>query len=80
MIYLYTGTPGSGKSYHTAQDIVRKTRKKKNNKVIANFPVVIDNMHNFIFKDTLDMTASFFENFAKQNHVPYKESSNPYYY
>lgn len=36
-IWLYTGTPGSGKSYHAARDIV--TRLKKGGGLIANFPV-----------------------------------------
>lgn len=37
MIYLYSGTPGSGKSLHTAKDIVSKLRR--GHRVIANFPV-----------------------------------------
>lgn len=37
MIYLYSGTPGSGKSLHTAKDIVRKLRR--GHRVIANFQV-----------------------------------------
>lgn len=73
MIYLYTGTPGSGKSYHTAQQIIYKTRKKKENKVIANFTVVIKNQENFTYIDTLDMTPEFFYRFAEENHVQHKE-------
>lgn len=45
MIYLYSGTPGSGKSYHAAADIYyRLKRSKKTNRyrVIANFPVATD--------------------------------------
>lgn len=45
MIYLYSGTPGSGKSLHTARDIVNKLRRKQN--VIANFAINLD-----IVKDT----------------------------
>lgn len=26
-IWLYTGTPGSGKSYHAARDIVKRLKK-----------------------------------------------------
>ncbi len=37
MITLYTGTPGSGKSYHAARDIVSWLKKGK--PLIANFPV-----------------------------------------
>lgn len=36
-IWLYTGTPGSGKSFHAAQDIVRRLKKKGG--LICNFPV-----------------------------------------
>ncbi len=36
-IWLYTGTPGSGKSYHAARDIVH--RLKKGGALICNFPV-----------------------------------------
>ena len=36
-IWLYTGTPGSGKSYHAAKDIV--SRLKRPGGLICNFPV-----------------------------------------
>lgn len=36
-IYLYTGTPGSGKSAHMAKDIITKLRRRQN--VIANFQI-----------------------------------------
>lgn len=36
-IWLYSGTPGSGKSFHAAKDIVR--RLKKGGGLICNFPV-----------------------------------------
>ena len=39
MIYLYTGTPGSGKSYHSIEDILGYLWTKRN--VIANFPFII---------------------------------------
>lgn len=40
MIYLYSGTPGSGKSLHMARDILSKLRRKQN--VICNFPINLD--------------------------------------
>lgn len=40
MIYLYSGTPGSGKSLDVASDIMKKLRRGKN--VIANFPIDLD--------------------------------------
>lgn len=36
-IWLYTGTPGSGKSFHAAKDIV--SRLKRPGGLIANFPI-----------------------------------------
>lgn len=40
MIWLYTGTPRSGKSYHIARDIYRVLNRGGN--VIANFPINLD--------------------------------------
>lgn len=37
MIYLYSGTPGSGKSYHALVNIRRQIRRKR--PVLTNFPV-----------------------------------------
>lgn len=40
MIYLYSGTPGSGKSLHQAKDIYDWLRKGK--VVIANFDIDVN--------------------------------------
>lgn len=40
MIYMYSGTPGSGKSYHMAKDICMYYRKGRN--IFCNFEVNID--------------------------------------
>lgn len=40
MIYLYSGTPGSGKSLHASKDIIQKLRRKQS--VIANFDINLD--------------------------------------
>lgn len=40
MIFLYTGTPGSGKSLHMAKDIIERLKKGSN--VIGNFPIFDD--------------------------------------
>lgn len=43
MIYLYTGTPGSGKSLHMARDIVDFcSYGKKDKLVLVNFPVKVE--------------------------------------
>lgn len=39
MITMYTGTPGSGKSYNASRRIFWWLKKKKNNNVIANFAI-----------------------------------------
>lgn len=41
MITLYSGTPGSGKSYHLAQ-VIRNTMRLANIPVLCNFPVNLD--------------------------------------
>ena len=40
MIYLYTGTPGSGKSYHVAKEIYFYLYHGRN--IIANFSINYD--------------------------------------
>lgn len=83
MIYLYSGTPGSGKSLKMAQDIFRKLNKKGN--VIANFPIDIDKISkgffgkkkkigSFTYKNNMELTPEFLVNYAKENHVENKEN------
>lgn len=43
MIYLYSGTPGSGKSLHQADDIFWDLRLNK--PVVANYPINEDLFH-----------------------------------
>lgn len=69
MIWLYSGTPGSGKSYHALKDILAKVKRKENNKVIANFPVDCGKYQsNFIYKDNTEITISYLVQFARDNH------------
>lgn len=68
MIYLYTGTPGSGKSYHAAEVIDRALRR--NIPVIANFEVNLNpkkHKGEYIMIDTLDMTPDFFMQYAEEH-------------
>jgi len=68
MIYLYSGTPGSGKSYHAVADIYYRLKKKKGFKnVIANFPINYNTEHFFYF-DNSEMTISNFMKYARKNH------------
>ncbi|MGB9856351.1 MAG: zonular occludens toxin domain-containing protein [Caldisericum exile] len=52
MIYLYSGTPGTGKSYHSLLTALRWINRKKI--VIANFPIKTDR-ENFIYKEVIDV-------------------------
>lgn len=74
MIYLYSGTPGSGKSLHVARDIYnRLNRNKKCPNVIANFTInrqMIKNKNaKFIYKDNSELTVEYLVQYAKQNHI-----------
>lgn len=73
-IWLYSGTPGSGKSFHSTKDAYDKVRRKDDskNKVIANYMLNFNNerlQNNFIYKDNSEITIDYFINFAKENHV-----------
>ena len=71
MIYLYTGTPGSGKSYHVAKEIWFQIRRGKN--VIANFDInydAIPGKHKgyFFCKDNFELTVDWIQDFARLCH------------
>lgn len=74
MVILYTGTPGSGKSYHATEVVHSCTRKKIN--VIANFIVKlpVKQSEKFFYKSTSKINVDFLVDFAQKNHVPNKES------
>ncbi|MBQ9673198.1 MAG: hypothetical protein IJV39_01075 [Ruminococcus sp.] len=72
-ISLYSGTPGSYKSYHATADIIQWLGRGKN--VIANFPVNARKYYkkrkkigNFVFKPNTELTVDYLLNFAKENH------------
>lgn len=60
MIYLYSGTPGSGKSLHAAQKIYWWLKFKRT--VICNFPIKLeavgeaDKIGKFLYLDNLELT------------------------
>lgn len=63
MITLYSGTPGSGKSLHVANVIYKRLKSKKDNLIIANFPISSKyfkdyELKKFMFIDTQDMLPS----------------------
>ncbi|MBU3134626.1 zonular occludens toxin domain-containing protein [Clostridium gasigenes] len=79
MIYMYTGTPGSGKSLHSIKDIMLKIKRGGN--VICNFPVAYDKIKigkkfkrgEFVYKDNKDLTTDFLYQYAFKNHTKGKE-------
>lgn len=74
-IWLYTGTPGSGKSYHAARDIVQ--RLKKGGGLIANFPInegaVKGCKAHCEYWDNSELTAERLVAYALQHHKLGKE-------
>lgn len=68
MIYLYSGTPGSGKSYHAIVDILRKCKRKTKNRVIANFAVTGLPADRFEFWDNSDITVARLCQYAAAHH------------
>lgn len=67
MIYLYSGTPGSGKSLHSARTIYYCLLRKK--PVIANFDInrkYIKNPKSFYFLDNESLTPEYLIDFSKQ--------------
>lgn len=77
MIYLYSGTPGSGKSLHTASVIYWSL--KRGDPVIANFAINQDKIKHkkgeFIESDNLSLTPDYLINYAMKyfNGKPIKE-------
>lgn len=71
MIYLYTGTPGSGKSYHAAEVVDRALRRKI--PVIANFEVNLNprkHRGEYVYIETLDMNPQIFIRYAEEHFFP----------
>ncbi|SCJ52485.1 Zonula occludens toxin [uncultured Eubacterium sp.] len=70
MIWLYSGTPGSGKSYHATADIyyrLKRRKGKRKNKVIANFPLSLDTS-DFTYLDNSQLTVRRLYNYARFRH------------
>lgn len=72
-ISLYSGTPGSYKSYHATAVILNWLGKGKN--VIANFPIdahkyyrKVKKLGKFCFVPNTDLTVEYLINFANSNH------------
>ena len=75
MVILYTGTPGSGKSYHATALVHRAT--KRGMFVIANFMINLpkqEQQDRFFFLRTDQITVDYLINFSKSMHEPQRES------
>lgn len=68
MISLYTGTPGSGKSYHATERIDINLKLGVN--VIANYKIHTNKSHkgDFVYLDNSFFTVRFLIEYAMQNH------------
>lgn len=75
-VSLYSGTPGSYKSYHATAEILSWLKRGRN--VIANFPIRTDTyfskriqskLGKFIFLPNTKLTVNYLLNFAKEYHV-----------
>lgn len=76
MIWLYTGTPGSGKSLHAARDIVQRMRRGGG--LICNFPInenqVKKRKIDPLYLDNSEMTPAYFYAYAQAHHKIGKEN------
>lgn len=76
MVYTYTGTPGSGKSLHCAENIL--FRLKQGKRVICNFPINVEMIKkkyrkNFFYIPDEHLRPSYLFGFAKEYHKEMKE-------
>ena len=69
MVYLYSGTPGSGKSTHAAQSILEAVRGKRPKRVIANFEVNLEILRDragyFTYVENSALKVPYLETFSK---------------
>lgn len=74
-ISLYSGTPGSGKSYHAARDII--SRLKRGGGLICNFPIkedlIPDAKARVTYWDNSELTPQALVAYAMEFHVIGKE-------
>ena len=69
MIYLYSGTPGSGKSYHAVAVIAHKLGRRDKNRVIANFPLTGKKITSrFEYWDNSEICISKLMQYARAHH------------
>lgn len=80
MITLYTGTPGSGKSYNASRAIFWWLKKRKFNNVIANFDIDRSYFEKYNFKGKffyfwdVHLTVKSLLEYAEYYHIPKVEA------
>jgi zona occludens toxin (predicted ATPase) len=80
MIWFYSGTPGSGKSFHMASDIRTQLRLGRN--VISTVDIDINKVSfngrkkigDFVYIPIMDLNPGFLQQYARDNHVRGKEA------
>lgn len=72
MITFYSGTPGSGKSYHAVLDMIFKLRRNNKNTVISNIPLDFSRVNGvkgrFIYAPSSILNPHYFIAYASDNH------------
>ena len=72
MITFYSGTPGSGKSYHAVRDMVFKLKRPDHNMVLSNvafdFSSVKGVKGSFVYVPNEELTPDYLIEFARINH------------
>lgn len=76
MIFLYSGTPGSGKSLHVAERLYHLLRAGR--PTVCNFPINLNRIPKkkrelFCYKSNLEITPEFLIEFS-QKHFQSKKS------
>lgn len=68
MLSLFTGTPGSGKSYHATERIDRCLKQGIN--VICTYPIKTNYKHRglFVYVPYYELTPEFLINFCMEHH------------
>lgn len=75
MINIYTGTPGSGKSYHCTDLALKSIRRGTNviSTLFMDFSSVKDKRAIFEYVDIEDLTPKYLVEFAMKHHIKGKE-------
>lgn len=77
-VRMFTGVPGSGKSYRATSEIVDWLKSGKN--VISNYPIKMGyfdkfrNVGKFVFMPSDQITVDFLLQFAAENHFPSRKA------